>query len=700
MSKYLVIVESPAKAKTIGKFLGRNYKVKASVGHVRDLPKSKMGIDIDANFEPQYITIRGKGDVIKDLRSAAKKAERVYLATDPDREGEAIAWHLKTLLEKDAKDFQRIAFNAITKDTVKQALKEARDLDMSLVDAQQARRVLDRLVGYSISPLLWQKIRRGLSAGRVQSVATRMVCDREDEIKAFIKEEYWSIEGQFNASLDHSQGDDKSFSAQYYGMGEEKATLTCKADVDQILGQITGDFKVLEVNKRAKKRQAYPPFITSSLQQEASNRYGFSTKKTMMLAQQLYEGIQIEEGTVGLITYMRTDSTRISPEASEALLSFIGGIYGDSYKGKPQQGKSSKNAQDAHEAIRPSYVEYTPETIEKHLTKDQYKLYQLIWERYVASHMADAIFDQTSVVLATPSPAGDHMFKASGSIMQFDGFLKVYSFYKTKESLLPELLEGQKVAVLGIQSEQHFTQPPARYTEASLVKAMEEMGIGRPSTYAPTISTILQRGYVEKEKKSLKPTELGNLINDIMKGHFQHIVDLGFTATMESKLDEIEANGVEWQSVIAEYYQGLKPELDEAQKVLEKVEIIETTDEICEVCQAPMVIKFGRFGKFMACSRYPECEHTRPILNRVGIKCPVCHKGDVIERKTKKLKTFYGCSSFPECNFMSWYKPTGDPCPTCQAPLVVYQTKKRHEIACSNKGCSYKKELPNTDNEA
>lgn len=688
MSKYLVIVESPAKAKTIGKFLGRNYKVKASVGHVRDLPKSKMGIDIEANFEPQYITIRGKGDVIKELKSAAKKAERIYLATDPDREGEAIAWHLKTLLEKEASDFQRIAFNAITKDTVKQALKEARDLDMSLVDAQQARRVLDRLVGYSISPLLWQKIRRGLSAGRVQSVATRMICDREEEIKAFIKEEYWTIEGNFAAG-------DVPFEAQYYGVGEEKADLANRAEVDQVLAQLTDSFKVSEVVKKSKRRQAYPPFITSSLQQEASNRYGFSTKKTMMLAQQLYEGIQIDDGTVGLITYMRTDSTRISPEATEALLQFIHEQYGEAYKGKAQTGKTAKNAQDAHEAIRPSYVEFTPEQVEKHLTKDQFKLYQLIWERYVASHMSDATFDQTSVALLS----GSHVFKATGSVMQFEGFLKVYSFYKTKENTLPELVEGAQVGVVSIVPEQHFTQPPARYTEASLVKAMEEMGIGRPSTYAPTISTILARGYVEKEKKSLKPTELGNLINDIMKSHFQHIVDVSFTATMESKLDEIETQGVQWQSVISEYYDGLKPELEEAQKVLEKVEIIETTDEICEVCQAPMVIKFGRFGKFMACSRYPECDHTRPILNRVGVTCPVCKQGDVIERKTKKLKNFYGCSRFPECNFMSWYKPTGEPCPTCSEPLVIYQTKKRHEIACSNKSCNYRRELPQHDHD-
>lgn len=688
MSKYLVIVESPAKAKTIGKFLGKNYKVKASVGHVRDLPKSKMGIDIEENFTPQYITIRGKGDVIKDLKSAAKKAERIYLATDPDREGEAIAWHLKTLLEKEATDFQRIAFNAITKDTVKQALKEARDLDMSLVDAQQARRVLDRLVGYSISPLLWQKIRRGLSAGRVQSVATRMICDREAEIAQFISEEYWTI-----SAIAGVKGG--NFEANYYGNADTKVELKSREDVDRILNALGNKSVVTDVVKKTKRRSPYPPFITSSLQQEASNRYGFSTKKTMMVAQQLYEGIQLQDGTLGLITYMRTDSTRISPEATEQLMAYIGTNYGPEYKGKAVVGKTAKNAQDAHEAIRPSYVEMAPETIESYLTKDQMKLYQLIWERYVASHMAEAIFDQTGVTIEN---AG-HYFKANGSVMQFEGFLKVYSYQKTKENVLPEIQQGDAVDMHQVTPEQHFTQPPARYTEASLVKAMEEMGIGRPSTYSPTISTILQRGYVEKEKKSLKPTELGILTNDIMKNHFQHIVDVTFTATMESKLDEIEAQGTPWQAVVGEFYQGLKPELDEAQKVLEKVEIVEMTDETCDVCQAPMVIKFGRFGKFMACSRYPECDHTRPILNRVGVKCPVCKTGDVIARKTKKFKTFFGCSRFPECNFMSWYKPTGEPCPVCQEPLVIYNTKKRNEIGCSSKSCQYRRDLPQQDHD-
>lgn len=686
MSKFLVIVESPAKAKTIGKFLGRNYKVKASVGHVRDLPKSKMGIDIEDDFEPQYITIRGKGDIIKELKSAAKKAERVYLATDPDREGEAIAWHLKTLLQKEATDFQRIAFNAITKDTVKQALKEARDLDMSLVDAQQARRVLDRLVGYSISPLLWQKIRRGLSAGRVQSVATRMICDREDEILAFVKEEYWSIDSEFSHQ-------NHQFEAQFYGQGDGKLELNDRASVDRILSSMDDTFTVLEVVKKTKKRQAYPPFITSSLQQEASTRYGFSTKKTMMLAQQLYEGVAVAEGTVGLITYMRTDSTRIAPEATVDLFNFIENTYGEQFKGKPQTGKANKNAQDAHEAIRPSYVEMTPDSVVDFLTKDQHKLYQLIWERYVASHMADAIFDQTAVTLVNQ---GNH-FKANGSVMQFEGFLNVYSFYKTKETTLPDLAEGQKLKALNIIPEQHFTQPPARYTEAALVKAMEEMGIGRPSTYAPTISTVLARGYVEKEKKALKPTELGILINDIMKNHFKTIVDVGFTANMEAKLDAVESQGVPWKSIIAEFYETLKPDLEEAQKVLEKVEIIEETDEICDVCQAPMVIKFGRFGKFLACSRYPECDHTRPILKRIGVHCPSCEDGEIIERKTKKLKNFYGCSKFPACNFMSWHKPTGEPCPLCKEALVLYQTKSRHEISCTNKACGYKRELPNSE---
>jgi DNA topoisomerase-1 len=682
MSKFLVIVESPAKAKTIGKFLGRNYKVKASVGHVRDLPKSKMGIDIEDNFEPQYITIRGKGDVIKELKSAAKKAERVYLATDPDREGEAIAWHLKTLLEKEATDFQRIAFNAITKDTVRGALKDARDIDMSLVNAQQARRVLDRLVGYSISPLLWQKIRRGLSAGRVQSVATRMICDREDDIKSFESEEYWSLSVDLNYK-------EESFEAMYYGYQGEKVELNNRMSVDTILDRLNDEFIVTDIQKKSKRRQAYPPFITSSLQQEASTRYGFTTKKTMMLAQQLYEGITVAEGTVGLITYMRTDSTRISPEATESLLEFIVNEYGSEYKGKAQTGKVQKNSQDAHEAIRPSYVEMTPDSVVSYLTKDQFKLYQLIWERYVASHMSDAMFDQTTITILN----GEDSFKANGSIMQFEGFLKVYSFYKTKEVTLPLLEEHVRLRALSINPEQHFTQPPARYTEASLVKAMEELGIGRPSTYAPTISTILARGYVEKEKKSLKPTELGILINDIMKNHFKHIVDVGFTASMEAQLDAIEAQGVPWKNIISDFYKDLKPDLDAAQELLEKVEIVETTDEICEVCQAPMVIKFGRFGKFLACSKYPECNHTRPILNRIGVSCPICKEGEIIERKTKKLKNFYGCSKFPSCNFMSWHKPTGELCPTCTEPLIEYHTKKKHEISCINKNCHYKREV-------
>ncbi|MCK8058749.1 MULTISPECIES: type I DNA topoisomerase [unclassified Fusibacter] len=682
MSKFLVIVESPAKAKTIGKFLGRNYKVKASVGHVRDLPKSKMGIDIEDNYEPQYITIRGKGEVIKELKAAAKKADKIYLATDPDREGEAIAWHLQTLLEKQGKTFHRIAFNAITKDAVKGALKEARDIDMNLVDAQQARRVLDRLVGYSISPILWRKIRRGLSAGRVQSVATRMICDRENEIEKFENEEYWTIKGDFKSN-------DSKFEAMYYGLGSEKTALPNEEAVQKVLGELSDEFLVESVVKKAKRRQAYAPFITSSLQQEAATRYGFSTKKTMMLAQQLYEGVQVSDGTVGLITYMRTDSTRIAPEASDAILAFIDETYGSDYKGKVPKSKTNKNAQDAHEAIRPSYVERTPESLEKYLTKDQLKLYQLIWERAVASHMTDAVFDQTSIVLNNQG----HTFKASGSIMNFDGFLKVYSFTKTKESLLPEIEEGTSMSASSIEPEQHFTQPPARYTEASLVKAMEELGIGRPSTYAPTISTILSRGYIEREKKALKPTELGALINDIMVKYFDKIVDVGFTASMEQQLDEVEANGTQWKNIIAGFYGDFKSSLDHAEEELEKIDVVEVTDEICNVCGSQMVIKYGRFGKFLACANYPECEHTRPLLKRIGVKCPVCKEGDVIERKTKKFKNFYGCSAFPDCNFMSWHRPTGDPCPTCGDPLIEYKTKRKHEISCLNKECDYKKAI-------
>ncbi len=684
MANYLVIVESPAKAKTIGKFLGKNYKVHASVGHVRDLPKSKMGIDIDNNFEPNYITIRGKGDVIKTLRKETAKADKVFLATDPDREGEAIAWHLEKLLKKDDKPFQRIAFNAITKDAVKAAIKNGRAVNMDLVDAQQARRSLDRLVGYSISPILWRKIRRGLSAGRVQSVATRMVCDREAEINNFVSEEYWTMTANFIE-------DGIKFKADFYGIKDKKVKLTCKEEVIRIKSQLTDDYRVTAVKRSKRQRRPLAPFTTSSLQQEAAGRFGFSTKKTMMLAQQLYEGVTIKRSSVGLITYMRTDSTRIADEASAAIYNYIEQNFGKDYKGAGAKAKAAKGAQDAHEAIRPTKIDLDPDAVAKYLKPDQFKLYKLIWERAVASRMAAAVYEQLNVAINN----GDIVFKTNGSKMVFDGFLKVYSFAKSNDVILPDLQEEQMLKLKKLNENQHFTQPPARYSEASLVKAMEEEGIGRPSTYAPTISTILSRGYVAKEKKTLYPTELGNLTNNIMMSYFDNVINVAFTADLEKKLDEVEAANIPWKKVVSDFYDSFKPDLEKAEEELERIQLVEETDEVCDECGAMMVIKHGRYGKFLACSKYPDCQHTRPILDRIGVKCPKCKDGDVIARKTKKYKTFYGCSGFPACRFMSWYKPTGEQCPECGEALIDYKTKKKHEIKCLNQTCSYRK--PVTD---
>ncbi len=680
MANYLVIVESPAKAKTIGKFLGKNYTVQASVGHVRDLPKSKMGIDIENNFEPNYITIRGKGDIIKTLRKEAMKADKVYLATDPDREGEAIAWHLEKLLKKDDKPFQRIAFNAITKDAVKAAIKNGRAVNMDLVDAQQARRSLDRLVGYSISPILWRKIRRGLSAGRVQSVATRMVCDRETEINNFVSEEYWTITANFVQ-------DGIKFKADFYGVADKKVKLNSAEDVAKIKAQLSDDYRVVAVKRSKRKRSPLAPFTTSSLQQEAAGRFGFSTKKTMMLAQQLYEGVTIKRSSVGLITYMRTDSTRLADEATAAIYKYIEDTYGKDYKGVGAKSKTSKGAQDAHEAIRPTNIDLTPDAVSKYLKADQLKLYKLIWERAVASRMSPAVYEQLNVKINN----GKINFRTNGSKMVFDGFLKVYTFAKSSDVLLPDLQEEQRLKLKKLVEDQHFTQPPARYTEASLVKAMEEEGIGRPSTYAPTISTILSRGYVAKEKKALYPTELGNLTNDIMVSYFDDVVDVAFTADLEKKLDEVEAANLPWKKVVSDFYSSFKPDLDKADQELERIQLVEETNEECDLCGAMMVIKHGRYGKFLACSKYPDCKHTRPILNRIGVKCPKCDDGDVIARKTKKYKTFYGCSNFPNCRFMSWYKPTGQNCPDCGEALIDYKTKKQRQIKCLNKTCAYSK---------
>jgi DNA topoisomerase-1 len=683
MGKSLVIVESPAKAKTIGKFLGKNYKVLASVGHVRDLPKSKMGIDIEDNYEPHYITIRGKGPVIKELKKEYKKVKKVLLATDPDREGEAISWHLCNILSIDESEKCRIEFNEITKDAIKKAVKKPRIINKSLVDAQQARRVLDRLVGYSISPLLWRKVRKGLSAGRVQSVVTKMICDREKEINDFQPQEYWTIE------VGLSKGRSKKFIAKFYGDTEGKKELNNKEEVDNILEKLNEDFQVRDIKVRQKKRKPGNPFTTSSLQQEASNRLGFSTKKTMSVAQQLYEGIDLQRGaTVGLITYVRTDSTRISEEAKKDAKEFILENYTKDYLGEyKEKKKTKKEIQDAHEAIRPTSVSRTPKSVEKYLTKDQNKLYKLIWERFVASQMQDAIFDSYSIEIIN----NGYLFKASGSKNVFDGFLKVYSYTTVKEEEMPKVEIEDELKAKKIDPLQHFTQPPARFTEASLVKELEEKGIGRPSTYAPTISTILSRGYVERESKALKPTELGIIVTDLLKEYFNDILDEYFTAQLEEQLDKVEETEIDWKKVIDDFYNPFSKTLEHAEEEIKKIELIEEeTDEICEDCGKNMVIKYGRYGRFLACSGYPECEHTRPFVKKIGVKCPKCDGGDIIERRSKKGKLFYGCSSFPNCNFVSWSRPIDEKCEKCGSLMAEKIRKKDRVKECLNKECGYK----------
>lgn len=689
MAKNLIIVESPAKAKTIEKFLGKNYQVLASVGHVRDLPKSKIGVDVEKDFEPQYINIRGKGDVIKELKNAAKKADHVFLATDPDREGEAIAWHLSTILGIENENACRIAFHEITKEAVKEAIHHPRRIDLNLVDAQQARRVLDRLVGYKISPLLWRKVRKGLSAGRVQSVATKLICDREDEIKAFLTEEYWSV----SMELRHLPTD-FAFTAELTQYQGKKPELKTAEQTDRLVKYLESVLPVIsEVQNKIKSRASQPPFTTSSLQQDAANRLGFSASKTMMIAQQLYEGIPVKgHGTVGLITYMRTDSTRISDEARRQLSEFIKTQYGEVYLNKKNRvEKKAKSAQEAHEAIRPTYVTLTPEFLDASLTKDQAKLFGLIWQRFVASGMSDATFDSKNVSVE----AGEALLKANGLTLKFDGFLKVYEFSSYTENKLPDIKPADPIARLSVKPEQHFTQPPARFTEATLVKEMEEKGIGRPSTYAPTIATVISRGYVEREKKSLKPTELGYIINDIMAGFFVDIVNVDFTADMENKLDEVEAGNIDWHSILRDFYGPFSETLAKADEVLEKLDLTEKTDLLCKKCGHPLNIKHGKFGKFYACSNYPECDFTKAILTETGVDCPVCLEGKVVERKTKKLKPFYGCSRFPECHFVSWNRPVGRVCPECKEPLVEKITKKQKTILCSSKSCSYKETSSN-----
>ncbi|OHW62748.1 DNA topoisomerase 1 [Andreesenia angusta] len=688
MAKSLVIVESPAKAKTISKFLGRNYKVKASVGHVRDLPKSKLGIDIEENFEPNYITIRGKGPVIKELKSEAKKADKVYLATDPDREGEAISWHLSYILGLDEDKDIRIEFNEITKDAVKNAIKNPRKINRNLVDAQQARRVLDRLVGYKISPLLWKKVKKGLSAGRVQSIATKIICDREKEIDDFDPKEYWSIDAEFIK-------DRKKFSGSFYGVEEsgkeKKLEIPNEEEASKIMEVLKREkYNVKSIKKGKRKRNPYAPYTTSSLQQDASKKINFSTKKTMIVAQQLYEGVDIKgEGSVGLVTYIRTDSTRVSSEAKEKVSEYILEKYGQEYLGQGTVSKKSKGGQDAHEAIRPTYVDKDPETIKESLSKEQYKLYKMIWDRFVASQMTPAEFETLNISIK----AGDYIFRASGSRILFDGFLKLYKLDDTKDVILPELEEGEELKLQKLDPKQHFTQPPPRYSEATLVKTLEELGIGRPSTYAPTISTILARGYVALEKKAFMPTELGLIVTELLEQYFKDILDQEFTANLEGNLDKIELGEKDWKDIVSDFYGSFRKELEIAEEEMKNVEIKdEVTDIICEKCGRNMVIKMGRYGKFLACPGYPECQNAKPLISDIGIECPKCEDGKIAERRSKKGRVFYGCTNYPECDFVSWDKPIDRKCPECGEILLEKATKKKKKIICSNSECNYSEE--------
>ncbi|SFA38346.1 DNA topoisomerase-1 [Anoxybacillus pushchinoensis] len=685
MSDYLVIVESPAKAKTIERYLGKKYKVKASMGHVRDLPKSQMGVDIQNDYEPKYITIRGKGSVIKELKTAAKKAKKVFLAADPDREGEAIAWHLAHLLDLNIDSPCRVVFNEITKDAIKQSFEHPRAINMHLVHAQQARRVLDRLVGYNISPLLWKKVKKGLSAGRVQSVALRLIIDREKEIQSFQPEEYWTIQGTFVK-------DNDVFEAQFYRLNGETFDVKTEQDVQHVLSHIQGnEFVVTSVTKKERKRNPVAPFITSSLQQEAARKLNFRTKKTMMVAQQLYEGIDLgSEGTVGLITYMRTDSTRVSESAQQEAIQYIEQTFGTSYVATEKRKEKQKtNAQDAHEAIRPTSVWRHPKVIKPYVTRDQYQLYKLIWERFIASQMTPAVLDTVAVELSN----GTVIFRATGSTVKFPGFMKVYvegtdDPKDEQQRLLPDFVEGERVFSKDIEGKQHFTQPPPRYTEARLVKTLEELGIGRPSTYAPTLDTIQKRNYVTLENKRFVPTELGEIVLDLMMQFFPEILDVEFTAKMEKNLDDIEDGKVEWVRIIDEFYREFEKRLKIAEVEMEKVEIAdESADVDCEVCGSPMVYKMGRFGKFIACSNFPQCRNTKAIVKDIGVKCPRCHEGNIVERKSKKKRMFYGCDRFPACDFVSWDKPINRPCPKCGGMLVEKKGKKSMHIQCTQ--CEY-----------
>ncbi len=689
MADALVIVESPAKAKTIGKYLGGKYIVKASMGHVRDLPKSQMGVDVTKGFDPKYITIRGKGDVLKVLKDAAKKVKKVYLAADPDREGEAIAWHLAHYLGLDLNQPLRVVFNEITKDAIKDAFKHPRHINMDLVNAQQARRILDRLVGYNISPILWKKVRKGLSAGRVQSVTVKMIIDREKEIKEFIPEEYWTITNTLLRS-------GKAFEARFHGFGPDKVELHSEEEVQDVLSRIKGQtYTVKKVTKKERRRNPAPPFITSSLQQEAARKLNFRTAKTMMVAQQLYEGIDLgKAGTVGLITYMRTDSTRISTVAQDEAKEYITKHYGADYALEEARvhGKS-EGAQDAHEAIRPTSVLRSPDELKEYLSKDQLRLYRLIWERFVASQMASAVLDTMTVDIEVNGV----YFRATGSKVKFPGFMRVYvegndDGSKEEDSFLPPIEEGDVLQEKAIEPSQHFTQPPPRYSEARLVKTLEENGIGRPSTYAPTLETIQKRGYVALEEKRFVPTELGEIVISLVEEFFPEILDVEFTSQMESDLDHVEEGVVDWVKVLDRFYEDFAKRVEVAEEQMEQVELKdEVSDEICELCGRHLVYKLGRFGKFLACSGFPECRNTKPIVKEIGVACPSCKIGSIIERKSKKRRVFYGCNRYPECEFVSWDKPIARPCPKCQGLLVEKKKKKQGvSIACTQ--CDYQEE--------
>ena len=683
--KKLVIVESPSKAKTIGKYLGRTYKVVASLGHVRDLPKSRMGVDIDHDYQPDYISIRGKGDVIKELRKDAKAAKAVYLASDPDREGEAIAWHVANLLKMDPTEKNRVTFHEITKDAVKEAFKEPRTINMDLVDAQQARRVLDRLVGYSISPILWKKVKKGLSAGRVQSVALNLIIQRENEIRNFVPEEYWTIDADFK------KGREK-FQASFYGQNGKKANLKNQEDVQAVLQQLDRqqDFSITKVDRRERRRMPQPPFTTSTMQQDANRRLNFRTRKTMMAAQQLYEGINIGQGAaVGLITYMRTDSTRIAGVAKHEASTFIHEHYGAEYAAtKPVKGKLQEGAQDAHEAIRPTSVNRTPAEMKEFLTPDQYKLYNLIWSRFVASQMTPQVTDTMAVTITQNGVD----FRANGSKVKFDGFTKVYKGSQGKDNILPNLEEGDAVKMVADNPAQHFTQPPARFTEAALVKTLEENGVGRPSTYAPTLDTIQRRYYVKLESRHFEPTELGEIVNDLITKQFPDIVNVKFTAEVEDSLDKIEEGKENWVQVVDGFYKPFSKEVATAEEQVAKIEMKdELAGSNCEICGAPMVIKMGKYGKFYACSRFPNCRNTKAIVKDTGVECPLCHQGTVVERKSKKNRVFYGCSRYPDCDFLSWDRPIGRDCPKDGHFLVEKKVKGGKQVLCPNG--DYKEEV-------